>query len=116
MNGSEKQIQWANDIKAQVVNKVIAYRDYYQGRFEQKGIAADDPRWETITEANSALALIEQQQEAKWFINNLRNFGKPFVKPQVMGFAPIRESDEGGAIVELVNGLARREARKARQN
>ena len=110
MNGSEKQVQWAEDIKTEVAMKVAAYRDYYQNRFEQKGVAADDPRWETITEANSTLDYLNRHDEAKWWIENLKGFGKTIELPGV----PVNLRDEGMRIVEKCKALAYDEARRER--
>ena len=113
MNGSEKQVKWAEDIKAETARKIVTYRDHYQARYEQRGIAADDPRWENIANADAALAYMEQQQESKWFIDNLRNFGKTYEEaPGAMGFAT-NLVDEGMRATELINGLARQAARRA---
>ena len=105
MNGSEKQVKWAEDIKAETARKIVTYRDYYQARYEQRGIAADDPRWENIANANAALAYMEQQQESKWFIDNLRNFGKTYETSPLV--------DEGMRATELINGLEQQAARRA---
>jgi hypothetical protein len=111
MKGTEKQVKWAEDIKAEVVRKVTVYRDYWQQRFEQKGIPTDDERWEYVTDANDALAYMEQQSEAKWWIENMKNHGKPTV--QAPGFYTQKPGEEGAPIVDLVKALAYREARKA---
>jgi len=109
MNGSEKQVKWAEDIKAETAKKIVIFRDHYQARYEQKAIPADDERWQNITDANNALAYMERQQESKWFIDNLRNFGKTVDTPEF----PADLVYEGGQAVEIINGLARREARRA---
>ena len=44
MNGSEKQVKWAEDIKAETARKIVTYRDHYQARYEQRGIAEWIPR------------------------------------------------------------------------
>ena len=105
MNGSEKQVKWAEDIKAETARKIVTYRDHYQARYEQRGIAADDPRWENIANADAALAYMEQQQESKWFIDNLRNFGKTYEASPLV--------DEGMRATELINGLEQQAARRA---
>lgn len=110
MNGSENQVKWAEDIKAEVIKKVLAHRDYCQNRYEQKGIAADDPRWENIAKANAAIVYLDEHEEAKWWINNLKNFGKTVDLPNF----PADLKGEGMRIVDLVDVLAYSEARKAR--
>lgn len=78
---------------------MTAYRDYWQQRYEEKVIPADDERWEYVTDAND-IVYMEQQHEAKWWIDNMKNHGKPEI--QAPGFYTPKPGEQGAPIVDLV--------------
>lgn len=65
MNGSAKQIAWANEIRNRMLRGCEAVRTEYLN---------DNPAPEKVQRAMSiidaAIASINEEQEAKWFIDN----------------------------------------------
>lgn len=74
MNGSEKQIKWAEDIKANVMSGMEAYREMLAARFVRRNLDESNPRRIEQTEAfDTCKAFFAAQTEAKWWIDNMRS-------------------------------------------
>lgn len=76
MNGTEKQVSWAEDIKTQVTQGLTERRAGLVERYTKRSIAADDERWQNVTEIDRCLGYLSAQDEAKFWIDNFSGFAK----------------------------------------
>ncbi len=80
MNGSKKQIRWANDIKAKFNNK-MADRFAEIQKLYNKASAEKQAIGKPIIEAtHKAVEKINTQTDAKFWIDNRLNLNKHFVE------------------------------------
>lgn len=74
MNGSEKQVKWAEDIKAEVMTKMAGHREVLAARFVRRNLDESNPRRIEQMEAfDACMAYFLAQTEAKWWIDNMRS-------------------------------------------
>ncbi len=73
MNGTEKQIKWAEDIKTSVMSGMEAHREMLAARFVRRNLDESNPRRIEQTEAfDACMSYFAAQTEAKWWIDNMR--------------------------------------------
>lgn len=107
MNGSEKQVAWAEDIKALALTRINEHRQALIWKWQAKGADMTAPsRVETLNDIDAAAVYVEAQTEAKWFIDNLSHIGKKFNDEYFYTM---------DAVIESLLMKARSAARKAAQ-
>jgi hypothetical protein len=71
MNGTEKQVKWAEDIKAQTMTKVAEMRKQFEADAARAKASTSDPRYiDAIAIFDRCVAKLEAQTEATWWIDN----------------------------------------------
>lgn len=71
MNGSEKQIKWAQDIKTETMNKVAALRQRFEADAAKANVGTSDPRYlDGIATFDRCVANLEAKTEATWWIDS----------------------------------------------
>ena len=74
MNGSEKQVKWAEDIKTDVMAKMEAHREMLAARFVRRNLDESNPRRiEQTADFDACMTFFAAQTEAKWWIDNMRS-------------------------------------------
>jgi hypothetical protein len=73
MNGSEKQVKWAEEIKSAVMQKMTAYRSKLESAWNEDGVPVDAPhRVKATTNYDECLAYLNSKDNAKWWIDNMK--------------------------------------------
>ena len=71
MNGSQKQIEWASKIQAEMIGKVEGIRSQFTADCAKNNVSQDDPQYaNAIGIFDRAVANITAQTAATWFIDN----------------------------------------------
>ena len=71
MNGSQKQIEWANKIQAEMVSKIEAIRSQFVADCAKNGVRLDNSQYAQAHDIfDRAVANIKAQTQATWFIDN----------------------------------------------
>jgi len=70
MNGSEKQIKWAQDIKTETMGKVAALRQRFEADAAKANVSTSDARYvDGIAIFDRCVASLEAKTEATWWID-----------------------------------------------
>jgi hypothetical protein len=71
MNGSEKQIKWATDLKAETMTKVTEMRKRFEADAAKANVSTSDLRYvDGIATFDRCVANLEAKTEATWWIEN----------------------------------------------
>ena len=71
MNGSEKQIKWAQDMKAEMMGKVAELRQRFEADAARAKFSTSDARYvDGIAIFDRCVANLEAKTEATWWIEN----------------------------------------------
>lgn len=71
MNGSEKQIKWAEDIKAETMTRIAGMRKQYEADAAKAKVNTSDPRYlDGIAIFDRCVANLEAKTEATWWIDS----------------------------------------------
>jgi hypothetical protein len=71
MNGSQKQISWAEDIQKAMIAKLDTMRRQFVFECSQHGVSADSPDYQAGMQTFArAIAIVSRKTDARWFIDN----------------------------------------------
>lgn len=71
MNGSEKQVKWAEEIKAGMMSKVNEIRQQFATEAAKNNVSADNAQYQQVMAIfDRCVANLEAKTDATWWIDN----------------------------------------------
>lgn len=78
LEGSEKQIAWAEKIQAEKIEEITNYIERTEKRIANGTNVEHNEN--QLTKANKALEIYQNETSAKWFIDNREVMARDFMK------------------------------------